>query len=161
MNLGAFQVAGEISYLFWLYSVQQECASYTRINYGSLWESVPYCAAQIPMGLQKTSLFAQEQDLVLLIMGGHITLKHLCLQVCLMSNICSCNNCLSSKRNRVCDLTKIKVVHRQSCSNGVSGPNKEERSPNGHDSNLPGVSKRQYSKFRMLLITKQEYLYFC
>lgn len=45
MNSSVFQVAGEISYLFWLFSVQQECASYTRINYGSPWESVPYCAA--------------------------------------------------------------------------------------------------------------------
>lgn len=41
MNSGA----GEISYLFWLFSVQQECASYTRINYGSPCELVPYCAA--------------------------------------------------------------------------------------------------------------------
>lgn len=34
---------------------------------------------EIPMGLQERALFVQEQDLVLLIMGGHITLKCLCL----------------------------------------------------------------------------------
>lgn len=33
---------------------------------------------QIPMGLQRRALFVQEQDLVLLTTGGHITLKCLC-----------------------------------------------------------------------------------
>lgn len=66
-----------------------------------------------------------------------------------MSNICSHNNCLSSKRDGFCGLTKIKVVHGQSFSNVVSGLSKDERSRNGHDSNPTGVSKRQYSKFRI------------
>lgn len=104
---------------------------------------------QTPMGLKRKALFVQEQDLVLLITGGHITLKCLWPVDCLINNICSHNNCIFGERDGLHGMTETKVVHRQSCTKGASSHHKKPHL--GPDSNATGANRKESSRSQGVL----------